>query len=44
LQFAFGRVDEPVFREIVAEHAAKRRSDEAVEGLASFAEKRPARW
>ena len=29
---------------LVAQHAAKRRSREAAEGLASFAEKRPARW
>jgi hypothetical protein len=31
-----------VFGELVVEHAAKRRSAEAKEGLASFAEKRPA--
>jgi len=37
-------VDEPVFDRLVAQHAAKRRSAEAAEGLASFAEKRPARW
>jgi methylglutaconyl-CoA hydratase len=29
---------------LVKSHAAKRRSAEAAEGLASFAEKRPARW
>jgi methylglutaconyl-CoA hydratase len=44
LQFAFGRVDDRTFGELVAEHAAKRTSPEAAEGLASFAEKRPARW
>jgi hypothetical protein len=33
-----------VLERLVAQHAAKRRSREAVEGLASFAEKRPARW
>jgi methylglutaconyl-CoA hydratase len=40
LRFAWGRLDE----RLVREHAAKRRSREAAEGLASFAEKRPARW
>lgn len=44
LQFAFGRVDDRTFSELVAEHAAKRTSGEAVEGLTSFAEKRAARW
>jgi methylglutaconyl-CoA hydratase len=44
LQFAFGSVGEALFEEIVSEHAAKRRSAEAEEGLASFVEKRPARW
>jgi methylglutaconyl-CoA hydratase len=29
---------------LIQEHAAKRRSREAAEGLASFSEKRPARW
>ena len=40
LRFAWGRMDE----DLVREHAAKRRSREAEEGLASFAQKRPARW
>jgi methylglutaconyl-CoA hydratase len=40
LRFAWGRMDE----QLVIEHAAKRRSREAAEGLASFSEKRPARW
>jgi methylglutaconyl-CoA hydratase len=40
LKFAWGRMDE----QLVIEHAAKRRSAEAAEGLASFAQKRPARW
>jgi methylglutaconyl-CoA hydratase len=44
LQLAFGSPGERLFDEIVKEHAAKRRSAEAGEGLASFAEKRPARW
>ena len=42
LEFAWGRV--PDLERLVKEHAAKRRSREAAEGLASFAEKRPARW
>jgi len=44
LEFAWGSVDESVFDRLVGQHAAKRRSSEAAEGLASFAEKRPARW
>jgi methylglutaconyl-CoA hydratase len=44
LEFAWGAVDGPAFDRLVAQHAAKRRSAEAVEGLASFVEKRPARW
>jgi methylglutaconyl-CoA hydratase len=44
MQFAFGDPDEATFSELVESHAAKRRSPEAAEGLASFAEKRPARW
>jgi methylglutaconyl-CoA hydratase len=44
LEFAWGGMDEPTFDRLVRQHAAKRRSAEASEGLASFAEKRPARW
>jgi len=44
LEFAWGRVDEAVVARLAAQHAAKRLSAEAVEGLASFVEKRPARW
>jgi methylglutaconyl-CoA hydratase len=44
LEFAFGRVEEAVLARLAAQHAAKRRSGEATEGLASFAEKRPAKW
>ena len=44
LEFAWGALDEPVLERLVVQHAAKRRSREAAEGLASFAEKRPARW
>jgi methylglutaconyl-CoA hydratase len=32
------------FEELVAQHAAKRQSDEAAEGLKSFAEKRNPSW
>jgi len=41
LDYAWGRVQE---EKLVKAHAAKRRSAEAAEGLASFAQKRPARW
>src|SRR3954471_19391164 len=44
LQFAWGSIDEATFERLVSEHATKRRSVEASEGLASFAEKRAARW
>jgi methylglutaconyl-CoA hydratase len=44
LEFAFGRIDERSFDDLVERHAQKRQSDEAAEGLASFAEKRPAKW
>ena len=44
LAFAWGDVDEATFDELVEAHARKRRSAEAAEGLASFAQKRAARW
>jgi methylglutaconyl-CoA hydratase len=44
LEFAWGRVDEAVTARLAAQHGAKRRGAEATEGLASFAEKRAARW
>ncbi len=44
LQFAWGGLDEPTLDRLIVQHAAKRRSVEAKEGLASFVEKRPARW
>ena len=44
MEFAWGAVDEEVLGRLVAQHAAKRRSAEATEGLASFVEKRPASW
>jgi methylglutaconyl-CoA hydratase len=42
LDFSWG--GEPNLDRLISQHAAKRKSGEAVEGLASFAEKRPARW
>jgi len=44
LEFAWGNPDSATFDRLVAQHAAKRRSAEAAEGLASFVEKRAARW
>ena len=44
LDYAWGRPGEHAIQKLVKEHAAKRRSREAAEGLASFSEKRPARW
>jgi methylglutaconyl-CoA hydratase len=44
LESAWGGFDRTAFDALVRSHAAKRRSAEAAEGLASFAEKRPARW
>ena len=44
LHHAFGDVSGGALRSLVENHAAKRMSDEAGEGLASFAEKRSARW
>lgn len=44
LDHAWGKVDADIMDALVVSHALKRQSDEAGEGLASFAEKRPARW
>jgi methylglutaconyl-CoA hydratase len=44
LEFAWGGVDGLAFDALVQSHAAKRRTAEAAEGLASFAEKRSAKW
>ena len=44
LKSAFGDLDEATFAALIESHAKKRRSAEAVEGLSSFAEKRPAKW
>jgi methylglutaconyl-CoA hydratase len=44
LECAWSRISDRTFDRLVVQHAAKRRSREAAEGLASFGEKRPARW
>jgi len=44
LSVAEAIVDDGQFRDLVREHAATRRGDEAAEGVASFREKRAARW
>ena len=44
LESAWGHLTGSALTRLIAQHAAKRRSDEAAEGLASFVEKRPARW
>ncbi len=44
LRSAWGEPDQQSFDALVESHSAKRQSAEAAEGLASFIEKRPARW
>jgi methylglutaconyl-CoA hydratase len=44
LQIAGAIVDDALFSDLVREHAATRQLDEAVEGLASFKEKRKPSW
>jgi methylglutaconyl-CoA hydratase len=44
LEFAWGAPSAAALERLVAQHAARRRSAEAAEGLASFRDKRPARW
>lgn len=44
LRCADAMIDDALFAQLVDEHANKRRSAEAAEGLASFAEKREAAW
>jgi methylglutaconyl-CoA hydratase len=44
LKAAFGDLDAAAFAALIESHAAKRQSPEAEEGLASFAEKRAAKW
>jgi len=43
-EHAFGKVAADIMAALIVSHARKRQSEEAGEGLASFAEKRPARW
>jgi len=44
LESAWSHLGEPALTRLIALHADKRQSAEAAEGLASFAEKRAARW
>ena len=44
LESAWGSFDRHTFDALVDAHARKRQTEEAAEGLASFAEKRSARW
>jgi methylglutaconyl-CoA hydratase len=44
LHSAWSNLKDDVFAELIESHAAKRQSEEAAEGLASFLEKRSARW
>jgi methylglutaconyl-CoA hydratase len=44
LELALGHLDDAACNRLVDSHAAKRQSAEAAEGLASFAEKRAAKW
>jgi methylglutaconyl-CoA hydratase len=44
LESAWAHLDDATFDRLVERHAEKRQSAEAAEGLASFAEKRAARW
>jgi methylglutaconyl-CoA hydratase len=44
IEHAWGNVTTQGFNRLIEQHAAKRRSTEAAEGLASFREKRPAAW
>lgn len=44
LDHAFGAPNADALSRLIESHAVKRQSNEAQEGLSSFAEKRPARW
>jgi methylglutaconyl-CoA hydratase len=44
MRSAWSNLDDATFDQLIESHAAKRQSPEAAEGLASFAQKRPARW
>jgi methylglutaconyl-CoA hydratase len=44
LRLAWSNLKDDAFAGLIESHAAKRQSEEAAEGFASFLEKRPARW
>jgi len=44
LEYAWGNVTARGYERLIEQHALKRRSGEAAEGLSSFREKRPAQW
>ena len=44
LRSAWSNLQDEAFNGLIESHAAKRQSEEAAEGFASFLEKRPARW
>ena len=44
LESAWGHLEQPVLTRLIELHADRRRSAEAAEGLASFAQKRAAKW
>jgi methylglutaconyl-CoA hydratase len=44
LRSAWSNLTDEAFSTLIESHAAQRQSEEAVEGFASFLEKRPARW
>jgi methylglutaconyl-CoA hydratase len=44
LEHAWGGMDSATLEGLIHSHASSRQSEDAVEGLASFAEKRPAKW
>ena len=44
LHSAWSNLEDDVSAGRIESHAAKRKSEEAAEGFASFVEKRPARW
>ena len=43
-RMAWSNLEDDTFAGLIEGHAAKRQSEEAAEGFASFLEKRPARW
>jgi methylglutaconyl-CoA hydratase len=44
LRSAWSNLDDEAFAGLIESHAARRQTEEAAEGFASFLEKRPARW